>query len=422
MASPLELISDQESKLKTLEHDLHLKQLQINRLLNITQAINENVSSEGLFNMYANLLSWEFGITCMALYFRQERGWKCQASIGLSDEEKAHDPSAHFDVFDGQINTLGPQEDPVLKRFSVVAPVLHKQQALAFVFLGDVMDSPEMYDRIQFVRTITNVVAVAIENKRLFKRQLKQERYQTELALATDIQRALMPDKLPKNAYFDMSAIYIPRFGVSGDFYSALVSDDGKLLFCIADISGKGTGAALLMSNFEASFWTLANTRTTMDLLVRDLNDSLFRVTKGERFMTLFIGEYCPKTRKLSYVNAGHNPPLLSYPQEGEILYKVEECIEGCTFIGAFEELPKFQTGKMVLPKGAQILCYTDGVTELFSPSKEMYGEERLMQFAATNSARSPESFNNTLLEELRVFQGFAEATDDVTMLSIRFF
>ena len=422
MPSTSEVVSDQESKLKTLEHDLHLKQLQINRLLNITQAINENITAEGLFNMYANLLSWEFGITCMALYFRDEKGWKCQASIGLSEEEKLHDPSAYFDVFDAQINTLGPQEDTLLRRFSVVAPVFHKQQALAYVFLGDVEDSPEMYDRIQFVRTITNVVAVAIENKRLFKRQLKQERFQTELAIATDIQRALMPDKLPKNAHVDMSAIYIPRFGVSGDFYSALIAPDGKLLFCIADISGKGTGAALLMSNFEASFWTLANTRTTMELLVRDLNDSLFRVTKGERFMTLFIGEYCPIKRDLTYVNAGHNPPLLTYPQEGELLYKVEECTEGCTFIGAFEELPKFKTGKMVLPKGSQILCYTDGVTELFSPNKEMYGEERLMAFAAANSALAPESFNSTLLEELRVFQGFAEATDDTTMLSIRFF
>lgn len=422
MPSPVQLIANQESKLKALEHDLHLKQLQINRLLNITQAINENVPAEGLFGMYANLLSWEFGITCMALYFRENHKWECKASIGLSEEELAHDPSRAFEAFDGNINTLGPQEDILLRRFSVVAPVMHKQQPLAYVFLGNIDETPEMYDRVQFVRTITNVVAVAIENKRLFKRQLKQERYQTELSLATEIQRSLVPSILPSNEHFDMSAIYIPRFGVSGDFYSAIEGEDGKLLFCIADISGKGTGAALLMSNFEASFWTLAHTRTTVDLLVRDLNDALFRVTKGERFMTLFIGEYDPSTRVLHYVNAGHNPPLMAYPQEGKLLYQVEECLEGCTLIGAFEKLPSFKVGTMVLPKGAQILCYTDGVTELFSPSKEMYGEERLLAFAEANSARSPQGFNDTLLEELSVFQGFAEATDDVTILSIRFF
>ena len=422
MASPINLITDQQTKIKELEHDLHLKQLQINRLLNITQAINENVPADGLFSMYANLLSWEFGITCMALYFRQNKHWKCKASIGLSEEELAHDPSEAFNAFDGNINTLGAQDDELLRRFSVVAPVMHKQQALAYVFLGDIDDTPEMYDRVQFVRTITNVIAVAIENKRLFKRQLKQERYQTELSLATDIQRSLVPSKLPSNEHYDMSAIYIPRFGVSGDFYSAIEDEDGKLLFCVADISGKGTGAALLMSNFEASFWTLAHTRTTVDTLVRDLNDALFRVTQGERFMTLFVGEYDPKTRVLHYVNAGHNPPLMACPQDGQLLYAVEECLEGCTLIGAFEELPTFKVGKMVLPKGAQILCYTDGVTELFSPNKEMYGEERIRAFAEANASRPPQGFNDTLLEELRVFQGFAEATDDVTVLSIRFF
>jgi len=422
VSSPINLISDQQTKIKELEHDLHLKQLQINRLLNITQAINENVPAEGLFSMYANLLSWEFGITCMALYFRQNEQWTCKASIGLSEEELAHDPSDAFSAFDGNINTLEPQDDELLRRFSVVAPVMHKQKALAYVFLGNVDDTPEMYDRVQFVRTITNVIAVAIENKRLFKRQLKQERYQTELSLATEIQRSLVPSKLPSNQHFEMSAIYIPRFGVSGDFYSAFVGENGKLLFCVADISGKGTGAALLMSNFEASFWTLAHTRTSMEMLVRDLNDALFRVTQGERFMTLFVAEYDPKTRQLCYVNAGHNPPLLAFLEKGQLLYTVEECLEGCTLIGAFEELPKFKTGTMVLPKGSQILCYTDGVTELASERKEMYGEERLLAFAQANSGRTPEAFNQALLAELQNFQGAAEESDDVTVMSIRFF
>jgi len=420
--TPVQLIADQESKLKALEHDLHLKQLQINRLLNITQAINENLPAEGLFSMYANLLSWEFGITCMALYFRQNEKWECVASIGLSDEEQAHDPSAEFEAFEGRIHTLGPQSDSLLRRFSVVAPVLHKKQSLAYVFLGDIDETPEMYDRVQFVRTITNVIAVAIENKRLFKRQLKQERYQTELSLATDIQRTLVTSKLPSNAHFELAARYVPRFGVSGDFYSAIEGADGKLLFCIADISGKGTGAALLMSNFEASFWTLSQSRTSMEGFVRDLNDALFRVTKGERFMTLFVAEYDPETRRLCYVNAGHNPPLLASQKEGELLASITECDEGCTLIGAFEELPAFKTGTMVLPKGAQILCYTDGVTELCAPSKQMYGEERLIAFSKANSNRHPEAFNDVLFEELNSFQGSAEASDDVTVLSIRFF
>jgi sigma-B regulation protein RsbU (phosphoserine phosphatase) len=101
-------------------------------------------------------------------------------------------------------------------------------------------------------------------------------------------------------------------------------------------------------------------------------------------------------------------------------LPKIEYCDEGCTFLGAFEQLPKFKKGCLVLPKGAQILCYTDGVTELSTAQREMYGEERLSGFAEAQSHLLPEAFNERLLNELRDFQGEAEPIDDVTVLSLR--
>ncbi len=401
-----------------LERALLLKQLQINRLLNITQAINANVNAEGLFAMYASLLNWEVGIRLMALYFRQNGKWNCAAEIGLSKEERAHDLSAHFARF-GSLQTLNHENDPLLARFGVVIPVTHKEEPLAYVFLGDVDDSPEMYNKVQFVTTITNVIAVAIENKRLFKKQLEQERYQTELALATDIQRSLIPESLPKTAVYDMAALYIPRFGVGGDFYSAETFADGKLLFCVADIAGKGTGAALLMSNFEASFWTLARSYRHMDSFVRDLNAALYRVTRGDRFVTLFVGEFDPASHKLTYVNAGHNPPLMlcDTPEPTAPV----ELGAGCTFLGAFERLPPIETGIFDLSRGGTLLCYTDGVTELSSEAGDMFGEERLFSFAEAHCGQSAEKFNEQLLEELTAFKGEAESTDDVTVLSISF-
>lgn len=412
------LTKAENSEQDLLLRALSLKQLQINRLLNITQSINENVPADELFGMYASFLNWEIGIRLMALYFRRQGVWVCAARIGLEEAETKHDLSEEFGRFTS-LQRLDDEQHPFLRQFSVVIPVQHKEEPLAYVFLGDVEGTHEMYNKVQFVTTITNVIAVAIENKRLFKNQLRQERYQTELALATEIQRSLVPDSLPRTDKFDLAALYIPRFGVGGDFYSAEQFDDGKLLFCIADIAGKGTGAALLMSNFEASFWSLAQTRTDLESFVRQLNSALFRVTRGDRFVTLFVGEYCPTNQVLHYVNAGHNAPLLMCPKLERDGLRELDC--GCTFLGAFEELPPFEVGEHDLSEGGLLLCYTDGVTELTNEHDAMFGEEHLEAFAKTHCDDSVEAFNAALLHELRAFQGDAEATDDVTVLTVRF-
>ena len=407
-------------RLAELERELGLKQLQINRLLDITQAINANVSAAGLFRMYANFLNWEIGIRRMALYTRREGRWRCATHIGLTDEEQDCDVSAAFERMN-QMRRLSGETDPLLASFDLVIPVTHKDEPLAYVFLGGVDDSPEMYNRVQFVTTITNVIAVAIENKRLFRKQLKQERYQTELALASDIQRSLVPEELPRSGAFELAAVYEPRFGVGGDFYSAEVFPDGKLLFCVADIAGKGTGAALLMSNFEAAFWSLARVRPNMPGFVRELNRALFRVTRGDRFVTLFVGEYDPATRQLTYVNAGHNPPLVLRGGEGCEVVSADELRAGCTFLGAFAELPAVELGTCDLRGGGTVLAYTDGVTELADEQGELYGEERLCAFAKTHCPRGVRALNAALQDELTRYRGEAEPTDDVTVLTGRF-
>ncbi len=390
-----------------------MKEVQINRLLNITQAINENRPAVELFQMYASFLNWDLGFRRMALYFRREGQWICSSDIGLTPAERERPFRPTSLAFDNR-GPLGEVDDEFLSSFDFVIPVTHKDERLVYVFLGDLADVPEASARVQLVTTITHVVAVAIENKRLFRQQLERERYRTELALASDIQRSLVPTTLPSAEAFDMAALYRPRFGVGGDFYSAEYFEDGRLLFCVADISGKGTGAALLMSNFEASFWSLGRTRTSLASFVQALNTALFRVTRGDRFLTLFVGEFDCNTRQLSYVNAGHNPPL-AMRSAGQI----EELTTGCTFLGAFERIPRVDTGRFDLSSGGLMLCYTDGVTELADPTGEMYGDDRLFDFARAHGTQGAKGFCDSLDESLKHFQGDAEPTDDITVLSI---
>ena len=424
------------SQLELLGRALSLQQLQINRLLNITQAINSSAEPDQLFRMYADFLTWELGIDLMALYLLRDGGWQRVASVGLPADGGPGDPSGLFPRF-ASITQLpgGGEVDERLRLFDFVIPVDHKGAPIAYVLLGDVEDTPEHYNKVQFVATITNVIAVAIENRRLFRSQLEQERYRAELALASEIQRSLVPERLPATDDYAMAALYLPRFGVGGDFYSAERLPDGRLLFCLADIAGKGTGAALLMSNFEAAFWALAQNHSDLASLTRDLNAALFRVTRGDRFVTLFLGEYRADTRVLTYVNAGHNPPLFARAGEGPARRRhVEELRAGCTFLGAFERLPPVEVGACRLDGGGDVLlCYTDGVTELADPAGEMFGERRLADFAtqqltaqdtggdAHEGAPDPERFNDRLLAHLRDFQADAEPTDDLSVLTVSF-
>ena len=403
------------SKIENLERELNLKQLQINRLLNITQAINNNVSAEGLFNMYHSFLSWEVAVKKMALFVRENEEWNCATFIGIPDDLLQIDISDHLSQYT-RLHNLENTDHPLIREFDVVIPVRHKEDPIAYVFIGGFGEDDDMYNKVQFITTITNIIAVAIENKRLFKQQLEQERLKREMELASEMQRTLIPKQLPKKDCYHFSSIYQPHLGVGGDYFDFLEFADGQIAFCIGDISGKGVAAALLMANFQANFHTLIRQRRPLDELVEALNDSTFRTTGGERFITFFVGEFDRDTRKLRFVNAGHNPPLLLHGNQVEHLKK------GCTILGSFPKLPKIEIGERVLDEEAMILTYTDGLTDLTNNAGAYFTEEMLADFTVSNRHLLPDDFNRALWEQLESFRGKQQYPDDFTVLTCKIF
>ena len=259
------------------------------------------------------------------------------------------------------------------------------------------------------------MIAVAIENKRLFKRQLEQERLKREMELASDMQRMLIPKILPKTSYYELSSIYQPQLGVGGDYFDFIETDEGKIIFCVGDISGKGLAAALLMANFQAIFHTLLHKRTALKEFVIDLNKSVNLITRGERFITLFVAEYDKASKKLSYVNAGHYPPLYVTDKQVESLKK------GCTILGPFEELPEIEVGTVIIDsKEALILTFTDGLTDLQNEEGEFFGEPILNEFAVNAFNSSANEFNNKLMEKIENFRGKQAFPDDITILTCK--
>lgn len=400
--------------LEKLEKDLSLKQLQIKSLLTITQAINDNVSGEGLFNMYKSFLSWEMAINKMALFVIDDEGWSCATSIGFK-------PSRHSVLIPlllehSRLHTIKKEDDKELQDFDIIIPVFHKDTPIAYALIGGIKEKEDLYNRIQFITTITNIIAVAIENKRLFKRQLEQERYNREMELASDVQHMLIPEEMPISKYFQLSSIYRPHFNVGGDYLDYIQFSDRKFAMCIADISGKGVAAALLMANFQAMIQSLIFQYRDLETFVFALNQSVHRITKADKFITFFIAEIDTEQRTMKYINAGHYPPLLY--MDG----KIRELNQGCTVIGAFDKLPEINEEIIELSHDALILSFTDGLVELQNDRMEYFGDEKIRNFVEKNGTDDPDTFNAKLKSEIDDFRGEQEFNDDIAILTCKIF
>lgn len=407
------------SRIQNLERELHLRQLQVQRLLQITQAINNNVAAEDLFGMYRVFLRKELQLTRMALMVRSsdnDNAWLIAAAIGLEGINlPAMDLGEKLQQFTRPA-VLEVEDGSFFSHFEYIVPVLHKERPIAYILIGKFEDQEDMYERVQIITTITNVIAVAIENKRLFRRQIEQERLEADMDLGAKVQKMLIPERFPMREEYEISTIYQPKLGVGGDYIDFKEFDDGKLVFCIGDFTGKGVSAALLMANFQANFHTLITKRSSLYDFVSDINKAVYKITNGERFVTFFVAEYDIKTNELSYVNAGHSPPVMVYENGIKLL------TEGTLVLGSIDELPMLEVGKLELPSQALILTYTDGLTDLQNIAGETYEEEILYRFMRRQHGRSAKAVNNALLRELNGFRQNNEFPDDLTVLTCRIF
>ncbi len=398
--------------LEKLEKDLSLKQLQIKSLLTITQAINDNVSAEGLFNMYNSFLSWEMGVEKMALFIYQDDHWGCSSFINF--EAETSEEVIKILLTHKRLHTIKDGEHPILLGFNIIIPVFHKENPIAYALIGGIKDKDDIYNKIQFITTITNIIAVAIENKKLFKKQIEQERYRKEMELASQVQQLLIPTELPTEPSFALSKIYKPHFNIGGDYLDFIRFDKDRFAFCIADISGKGVGAALLMANFQAIIQSLIFQYRDLETFVFALNQAVFRITKGDRFITFFIAETDVKKKTLKYVNAGHYPPILIMGDE------IKRLSSSCAFIGAFEKLENIHEEVLNITQETMVLCFTDGLTDLKNDKEEYFGDHYVENFVQENNRLSPEDFNQKLLLAIDQFRGDHEIEDDIAVLTCK--
>jgi len=380
--------------------------------LTITQAINDNVSATGLFDMYKNFLAWEMGVKKMALFsISDEDQWDCVVTINVDyslDDEVIIENLLEYN----RLHTITEEDHPHLKEFDILIPVYHKNDPIAFTLIGGFEDEKNLYNKIQFITTITNIISVAIENKRLFKKQLRQERLQKEIELAEEVQQMLIPDHLPKEEQFNIASIYKPHFNVGGDYFDYIPVDDHRFVICIADISGKGVGAAILMANFQAILRVVIRKSSDMRQLVQELNTNVYEITKSDKFITFFIALIDLNQQEIQYINAGHNPPMLVED------LNITDLDQGCTVLGAVPELPQIDVGTYSFNDSVLLISYTDGLTDLKNDQQEYFDRKKLIEFIRTHRMMNAEQFNKRLQEHLEQFRGNQVYPDDIAILT----
>jgi len=385
-------------------------------LLEVTTAINENVPSEDLFKIYGFILQAHLAVNKVVVMYKLGSEWMCVLDQGVSKSlVKEIKPTEDFTTF----TEAGPLVDSHLsyeKHFDYFIPVSHKEEPLAYVLLGDEKtEKRDWPDQKKFMQAFTNIVIVAAENKRLFKRQLEQERLSKEIEVARQVQISLIPEKLPNSETLELDSVYLPHSAVGGDYFDYIKLSKHEHLFVVADVSGKGVGASLMMSNFQAQLRAYCNEGIGLKKLVKQLNQGVVRITKGESFITMIIAKYNSKTRTLAYINCGHPPAMLIHRG------KVYPMDKGTTIIGAFDTLPHITQQSKRINDEAILMLYSDGLTDTFNEKGEDYDFEQISSFGLRNMHLAIKDFNQCLLNEVEDFKGREDYIDDITILTCRF-
>ena len=275
----------------------------------------------------------------------------------------------------------------------------------------------------ELLMSIAAQLALVIDNARLTERMVAQERMRRELALAAEVQQRLLPSAPPQCVAMEIAGFCEPARGVGGDYYDFINFDDRQLGLAIADVAGKGMPAALLMSTVQATLRSLtarngSNGDCDQELasIVSKLNRLLFNTTNGEHYVTFFYATFDQSTQLLTYVNAGHNPPLYFRANENN---EFRELTAGGTVAGAFEH-SRYEQETVQMESNDLLFLYTDGLSEAFNKDGEEFGSNRIMETLKANAQLSVDEIRDQVVRRVKEWCSGVSLYDDLTFVVMK--
>lgn len=262
---------------------------------------------------------------------------------------------------------------------------------------------------------LTRQANAAIENDYLQKRALEMETVKRELAIAATIQHRILPESLPDIKGYDLAGKNIPTIEVCGDYYDCMQIDDSRYALIMADVSGKGIPAALLVSSLQALLRAYLEGNPPLPELAVKLNKLIYQSTTPEKYLTMSICYLNIKNGELETLNAGHNPPLILHCDQS-----IKKIKTGGIPIGMADLGLPYKMQKLKLEPGENLLMFTDGITEAMDVDEEMYEDDRLEKFLINNRSKPASAFVEELIKDVDEFVGKAAQSDDITVLYLK--
>ena len=325
------------------------------------------------------------------------------ASVLTSDA--MHDPrfQAQHSVVLSQIRSV------------MAVPLASGEEIFGMVYVDNPFNNRFTEEDLKVLTTIASVASIKIENDRLLDERLEKRRMEEELKVASEIQMRLQPFAPPKIDGWDMTGVSFPCREIGGDYYDFIHRKrDSHLIVAVGDVSGKGTGAALLMSSLHAAVRAQSQTRASISEVMSEINQYIFENSPSNKFLTLFYGELDPDTGTLVYSNGGHNAPIF-VRRGGE----VERLDKGGLPIGMMQGVV-YQESSVAFDHGDVLVIYSDGITESINEREEEFDEDRLIQVVKDNLGRSASGVRDRIDEALSRFVGTTAPVDDMTLMIIK--
>lgn len=300
------------------------------------------------------------------------------------------------------------------QKIEAIIPIRTGEVTLGLVLLGSRAAGPYTDDALDYTRGLVDQAAVALENAWHFRETLEKKKIEKELELAADIQRRLLPSTIPAAPAIDVAATTRPARHVGGDYYDVIRLGDGQILYCVADVSGKGIAASLLMSNFQASLRAFASSGVSLADTVTRMNTLMHASTAANKYVTAIFARVDPATGKCGVVNAGHNDGVI-FRADGS----VERLKAAGLAVGLFPGRT-YAESEWRLEVGDVLTLYSDGVTEANDPDENEFEIERLVDVLAANAARPAAEIVESIFAAVDAFAATAPQYDDITVLVLR--
>jgi predicted permease len=320
---------------------------------------------------------------------------------------------------------LGEIRQLAASQVGMAVPLRTRAEIMGVLLMGPARDHRYGSAEKQVLRGCADQFALMMENARLTDRVVGQEVLRRDIALAAEVQKRLLPSGPPEGGVADFAAISLPARSIGGDYYDFIHVGERRIGIALADVSGKGVAAALIMSVVQASLRIIASDGDiSLPRLAEKMNDFLYRTTPGNKYATFFYAQIDADRRQLRYVNAGHNPPYLvrARPQREDAPAqeeRMEELTIGGAVVGMLPGL-SYEEATVDLCSGDVLLAYTDGVTEAHSPDSVEFGEERLKALLCEVAHLSADDIRARIAAELKDWIKDAEQYDDLTFVVMK--